>query len=422
MTSLYFAPTLDTLPNGIRVVTDTIPGAATVALGLYFSVGTRCEAEAEHGLAHLVEHMMFKGTPTRDAFEISRAIEAVGGQINAFTGREQTGYYAKVLAEDAPLVLDILSDMLRHSLLDKAELDREREVIVQEIGQVQDTPDDLVFDLLAERVWAGQALGRSVLGTAEAIRTMPHQALADYVQRFYVGSNLVVVGSGAISRDNLLAMVQQRLGTLAKGSTPATTPALYVGGEVVDARETEQLHLALAWPGAAAGASDYYAQSVLSTLLGGGMSSRLFQEVREKRGLVYSIYSFTQPLLDGGLFGLYAGLAAEKLAELVTVCIAEIAAVAQNITPEELVRAKAQLRAGMVMGLESNLGRAEALAQQLQVHGRLLSLADILAKLDAVTVLDCQREAAKLLKAKPSISLVGPKADASIILNGLALN
>jgi predicted Zn-dependent peptidase len=398
-----------TLPNGLRVATDEMDTVETVSLGVWVGVGTRHERAEENGVAHLVEHMLFKGTPTRTAFDISQAVEAVGGHLNAHTTREHTAYYAKVLREDADLALDVVSDMVQRSLLDPAELERERTVILQELGQVEDTPDDVVFDRFAEKAFPDQSIGRPILGRAEIIEGIARDRLADYVARSHGPEKLVVAAAGRISHDRLVERAAALFTDLPGPSpVPATDAAAYRGGEDREERELEQLHLVLGFPSVGYGHPDDYAHGVLSTLLGGGMSSRLFQEVREKRGLVYSIYSFASAYADGGLFGIYAGCDPDQAKELVPVVCGETVRVADDVTEEEVRRAKAQMKAGLMMSLESTGARAEQLGHQLHAYGRPLTTAEILERIAAVDREAVVRAARSLLSAPPTLAAIGP--------------
>jgi predicted Zn-dependent peptidase len=384
-----------TLPNGLRVATDGMDTVETASLGVWVGGGTRHEAPETNGVAHLVEHMMFKGTPTRGAFEISQSIEAVGGHLNAYTTREHTAFYAKVLAEDSDLALDILSDILQHSKFDEEELQRERGVVLQEIGQAQDTPDDIVFDQFQEVAYPDQPLGRPVLGESEIVGSLTREDLRDYITRCYGADRMVVTAAGRIDHDAFVAQVESQFKEMPAKSGAAHTNSAYRGGRRVESRELEQVHLVVGFPGIASHDPDFYAHTVYSTLLGGGMSSRLFQEVREKRGLVYSIYSFSSTYADGGLFGIYAGTGPEEVATLVPVLAEQLVDVAAQISDAELKRAKAQLRAATLMARESTSARAETLAQQMLIFNRPLPTAELLEKLEAVTADDVRRIAGR---------------------------
>ena len=399
-----------TLPNGLRVATDTMPDVQSVSLGCWVGVGTRNEAASVNGVAHLVEHMLFKGTRRRSAFRISEEIENVGGQLNAYTTREQTAYYAKVLHEDAPLALDILSDMIQHSTLDAEELVRERTVVLQEIGQSADTPDDIIFDHFQATAYPGQAIGRPVLGSADIVGALPREALVDYIAGHYGAPGMVLSAAGRIEHDRMVDLAMKAFGDLPSGAPPKPETARYTGGDFREDRDLEQMHLVLGFDGVGVHDPDFYAHSVLSTLLGGGMSSRLFQEVREKRGLVYSIYTFTGGYYDGGLFGVYAGTGEDEVAELVPVVCDEIAKVGADVTEDEVARARAQLKAGTLMALESTMSRCEQLGQQILIYDRPIPVEEIVAKIDGVDRDAVVKAASRLRASRPTVAALGPIA------------
>ncbi|CAO3406183.1 M16 family metallopeptidase [Azospirillum largimobile] len=399
-----------TLPNGLRVATDTMPDVQSVSLGCWVGVGTRNEAASVNGVAHLVEHMLFKGTRRRSAFRISEEIENVGGQLNAYTTREQTAYYAKVLHEDAPLALDILSDMIQHSTLDAEELVRERTVVLQEIGQSADTPDDIIFDHFQATAYPGQAIGRPVLGSADIVGALPREALVDYIAGHYGAPGMVLSAAGRIEHDRMVDLAMKAFGDLPSGAPPKPETARYTGGDFREDRDLEQMHLVLGFDGVGVHDPDFYAHSVLSTLLGGGMSSRLFQEVREKRGLVYSIYTFTGGYHDGGLFGVYAGTGEDEVAELVPVVCDEIAKVGADVTEDEVARARAQLKAGTLMALESTMSRCEQLGQQILIYDRPIPVEEIVAKIDGVDRDAVVKAASRLRASRPTVAALGPIA------------
>jgi len=398
------------LPNGLTVVSETMPRVETVSLGAWVGVGTRHERAEENGVAHFLEHMAFKGTARRSAQAIAEEIEAVGGHLNAYTAREQTAYYAKVLKEDSELAIDIIADLLTSSTLDADELERERGVILQEIGQSNDTPDDVVFDHFQLAAYPAQPMGRPTLGTEATVRAMSREALAGWMTRFYGPANMIVAAAGNIAHEQLLALTERHFATLPAVAPASSVAGAYAGGETREERELDQTHVVLGFPGVEYRNADYWSASLLSTLLGGGMSSRLFQEVREKRGLVYSIYTFVQPFNDTGLFGLYAGTGERQVAELLPVVTEELAKVQREVTELELKRAKAQTKASVLMALESTSSRCEQIARQMQVHGRVLPTEEIVARIEAVTTEQVQRLAAKLFRARPTLAAVGPLA------------
>lgn len=399
---------LTRLPSGLTVVTERMDRVETVSFGAYVGTGSRHEEAEENGVSHFLEHMAFKGTERRSAAQIAEEIEAVGGHINAYTAREQTAYYVKVLKEDTELGADILGDILTHSTFEPEELERERGVILQEIGQANDTPDDIIFDHFQAAAYPTQPLGRAVLGTEDGIRNMPRNALTGYMRRHYRSPNVVVAAAGKLEHAAILDLVQRHFADLPGEQAPAMEPGAYRGGEFREERDLDQVHIVLGFPSIGYGDPDYYPTLLLSTLLGGGMSSRLFQEVREKRGLVYSIYSFTAPFVDGGLFGIYAGTGESEAAELMPVTLEELRKVQSGVTEAELGRARAQVKASLLMSLESTGSRCEQLARQLQVFGRVVPTQETVAKLNAVGIEDIRRAAARHFRATPTLATLGP--------------
>lgn len=396
------------LANGLRVASDTMDTVESVSLGLWVDAGTRHETPDINGISHLLEHMAFKGTRRRSALAIASEIEAVGGQLNAYTSREQTAYYAKVLKEDVPLALDILSDIVQHSTMDPEELERERTVVVQEIGQALDTPDDIIFDHFQATAYPQQALGRPVLGTAERVLGMSRDALFAYKGYHYSAPRMILAAAGRVDHDQLMDQAARLFDSLPPPNNAQIEGASYQGGEYREDRDLEQVHLVLGFDGVAQHDPDYYAAGVLSQLLGGGMSSRLFQEIREKRGLVYSIYSFAASYLDGGLFAIYAATGEKEAAELIPLLCDELAKATGDISEEELLRARAQIKAGLLMARESTSARVETLSRQLTVYGRPVPAAEMVEKLEAVTVADMRRVASRFLSTRPTLSAIGP--------------
>jgi predicted Zn-dependent peptidase len=397
-----------TLGNGLRIVTDKIDTVATVSLGLWVDVGTRHEPAKVNGVAHFLEHMAFKGTERRSALAIAEEIEAVGGHLNAYTSRESTAYYAKVLKDDVALALDILADILQHSTFEPEELERERAVILQEIGQAHDTPDDIIFDYFQECAFPAQAMGRPVLGSPDIIRKLTRKSVIGYLRDHYGASRMVLSAAGNLDHDRFVALADKLLGGMPAERAVRTEPARYAGGEHREGRDLEQLHLVLGFPGIDLADPDYYAASVLSTAFGGGMSSRLFQEVREKRGLVYSIYSFAHSYRDGGLFGIYAGTGEDEAAELLPVLCDEARKLDDGFAPGELARAKAQMRAGLLMSLESTSARCEQMAQHMLIHGTPFDPDDIVRRIEAVDDAAIARVVARWKSAPPTLTALGP--------------
>ena len=399
---------LATLDNGLRIVTDRIDTVDTVSLGLWVEVGTRHEAPEINGVAHFLEHMAFKGTERRSAREIAEEIEAVGGHLNAYTSRESTAYYAKVLKEDAPLALDILADIVLHSTFDPDELERERTVILQEIGQANDTPDDIIFDYFQERAYPDQAMGRPTLGSPEIIRRLSREAITSYLRDHYGAARMVLSASGNLDHNRIADLASELLSELPRERQVRSEPARYVGGEHRQGRDLEQLHLVLGFPGLPLGDPDYYAAAVVSTAFGGGMSSRLFQEVREQRGLVYAIHSFAHGYRDGGLFGIYAGTGEEDAAELMPVLCDETLRLVDGFESVELARAKAQMKAGLLMSLESTSARCEQMAQHMLIHGTPFDPADLVRRIEAVDDAAVARVVSGWRAGPPTLVALGP--------------
>ena len=400
---------LTRLASGLVVVTDAMPHLETASLGVWVGCGSRDEREDEHGIAHLLEHMAFKGTSRRTARQIAEEIEAVGGDLNAATSVETTAYYARVLKRDVPLALDVLSDILADPAFDRDELAREQNVIVQEIGAAEDTPDDIVFDHLQATAFPAQPVGRSILGTPASVRSFDDGRLRAYLARNYRAPDMVIAAAGAIEHRAVLAEVERRFAAFNGAAAPVPDPAKFGGGIHVEPRDLEQVHIALALEGLPQRDSELYALQVFTNVVGGGMSSRLFQEVREKRGLCYAIYTFHSPYSDTGLFGLYAGTDATDASELMRVVVDQLAATADDLDAKEVDRAKAQMKAGLLMALESSSARAEQLARQIFAFGRPLAVEEIIGKVDAVTVASA-REAGRALirRSPPAFAALGP--------------
>ncbi|MDD4615674.1 MAG: pitrilysin family protein [Alphaproteobacteria bacterium] len=397
------------LDNGLRVVTDTMPDAESVVAGAWVGVGTRHEPWKANGVAHLVEHMMFKGTKTRSSYALSSAIENKGGEINAHTSREATAYYARVLPEDSETAVDIIADMLRNSLFLPKELDRERLVVIQEIGRDLDSPEDYTFDLMHKLALPDQKIGRSILGTADVIAKLPRVALLDYVRRYYVGANMVLVAAGKITHEAFLRMVQKRFKSLPKGKKPLSEKARIAFGAQLSPKEIEQVHLILGFAGPGYHAKrPYYAAQILSLILGGSASSRLFQKVREKRGLVYTISSAHAGFSDAGIFQIYAGTDPQRLQELIPVVCNEVNDMKKNVTAGELARAKAQVRADLLMGKESVMRRAEVVGNQILAYGKPIPPEEILQRLLSITQEDVKEAAQKLFSPKLILTALGP--------------
>ena len=400
---------LSRLPSGLRVVTHAMDHLQSAALGIWVGVGSRSERDNEHGLSHLLEHMAFKGTQTRTAADIAEEIEAVGGEVNAATSVEMTSYHARVLKNDLPLALDILSDILRNSTFDPTELSREQHVILQEIGAAFDTPDDRVFDLFAEAAYPAQPMGRTILGTRETVKAVASPMLYDYLDHHYRGPDMVIAAAGAIDHDAVVAQAEERFGSLIGEPGPHPVRAAYRGGDRREARDLMETQIMLGFEGVSYGSDAFYTAQILSAIIGGGMSSRLFQEVREIRGLCYSIYAFHWSFADTGMFGVHAATGPDDVAELMPVVIGELERAAHDINEAELSRARAQLRAGLLMTLESPTARAGQLARQLLLFGRLITLDELIATIDAITVQGVRDLAGAFFSgSRPTLAAVGP--------------
>ena len=398
---------MTTLESGLRIVTDPVPSVETTAVGVWVAAGTRHETIEVNGISHLLEHMAFKGTKKRTAYQIAEEMDNVGGQLNAYTSRDHTAYYAKVLKEDLPLAVDILSDILLNATMDEEEFAREQQVVVQEIFQSEDTPDDIVFDRLQSTAYPEQALGWPVLGTVESVNRMTADNLHEYIGRNYTSGDIVVSASGRVDHDAFVGQVATSFSGLTKGDGPQPVQAKYVGGDVREARPVEQLHVVLRFDGVGYHDPDYYPLSALSVLFGEGLSSRLFQEVREKRGLAYSVFSSTNACEDSGIFTVYAGTGPEQTDELIGVLTDEIKKMAEGATEEEVVRAKAQLKAGLLMGLESPGSRCVQRARQILVYGRTLDTQEIIEQVERIDATAIANAAQRLFTTTPTIAAVG---------------
>jgi predicted Zn-dependent peptidase len=379
-------PRLHRLPNGLTVAVDPMPGVETLAVGLYADVGSRSEPAHLTGLAHMVEHMVFKGAGSRDARAIAEAAEDVGGQLNAWTSRDSTVFHARLMPEDLALGVELIADLVRDPQLAAEELEREKQVVLAELGESRDTPDDIIFDHLSAAAYPGQGYGRPVLGDEQTIAAIEPTALRRWLDEQYRPGGLILAAAGKVDEEALLALAEARFGDLAAGQPPAFEAARFAGGTVADARRFDQVHVAFAHPGVAQASPDLYALSLFASAVGGGMSSRLFQEVREARGLAYSVYAWAQAAADTGQFGVYLAAAKADAPRAYALARDVVARAVEELDEAELNRARAQARAGLLMGLESVQARCDHLARQIQVHGRLVPVAETVAALEAVTV------------------------------------
>lgn len=399
------------LPSGLTVVTEKMPHLESVALGTWIKSGSRNETDGEHGIAHLLEHMAFKGTQRRNARQIAEEIENVGGELNAATSTETTSYYARVLRDDVPLAVDILADILTESVFDEEELAREKQVILQEIGAANDTPDDVVFDRFSELAFAGQTLGRPILGTPDTVMSFTSDEIRGYLSRNYTTDRMFVVAAGAVDHDAFVRQVEERFSGLR--TEPAATPvfenARYIGGEAREERDLMDAQVLLGFEGRAYHMRDFYCSQILANILGGGMSSRLFQEVREFRGLCYSVYAFHWGFSDTGIFGVHAATGGENLPELVPVIIDELRKSSEMINQQEIDRSRAQIRAQLLMGQESPAARAGQIARQMMLYGRPISNQEMMERLEGITTDRLTDLAGRLFfETVPTLSAIGP--------------
>ncbi len=396
------------LKNGLRIVVDPMPSLETAALGIWAHAGSMDERDEEHGIAHLLEHMAFKGTARRSARQIAEEIESVGGYLNAATSHQRTGYYARVLKDDVPLAFDMLGDILRQPSFDDDELTKEKEVVVQEIGEAADTPDDVVFELLQSATWKGNPLARPILGTPESVRAQTPKSLRGFMGRHYRPEAMIVAVAGKVETDQVVTHVKKQFDDMpaGEGERVRTTPS-FVGGIEHDDRDIEQTHLALAFPGVASGADDFFATRIFADALGGGMSSRLFQSIREERGLAYSVYAFADGYEDCGLVGAYLGAEESQIVDAAQLIRKEMEAMATSVTQIEIDRARALLRASLMMGMEGPAARIEANAGQLFTFGEIVPPDALVERLNAVTTDDIKRCAGRALDGALSIAIVG---------------
>lgn len=399
---------MTTLPNGLRIVTDRIDGVLTASVGIWVGVGTRHETHPINGVSHFLEHMAFKGTTTRTAIDIAEQVESVGAYLNAYTGREVTAYYARCLKDDVPLMVDILSDILQNSTFDADEFKREQGVILQEIGLYNDTPDEIVFDYFQEACFPNQPMGWPTLGTEEKIKAMTPDIVRQYMKDHYCLDRMVFSASGAVDHEVIVDLVSKSLTTLPSTLQRDEAPAVYHGSTFLLDKDLEQAHIIFGFESVPYSHKDYYPLTLYSMMMGGGLSSRLFQEIREKRGLVYTIQSSLATFKNAGLFYVYAGTGAEELQELVTVVQHELEKSVNGFSDHEINRARAQLKAGLLMGLESTSNRCERNANQMLMHGHLISAEDICAKLDRITNGDIMEAAKRVLETPRTITAYGP--------------
>lgn len=401
-----------TLANGLTVITEHMPHLESAALGCWVKSGARDENNDEHGIAHLLEHMAFKGTKLRSARQIAEEIENVGGDLNAATSVETTSYYARVLKNDVPLALNILADILTESTFDKEELRREQHVILQEIGAADDTPDDVVFDHFSATAFRDQKIGRPILGTPESVQSFTSEQIRAYMDRNYTADRLIVVAAGAVEHDEVLKLVENRFAHLPNSKDIPRSeiePAIYTGGDFRETRDLMDAHILLGFEGRAYHARDFYSSQILANILGGGMSSRLFQGIREHHGLCYSIYAFHSGFSDTGLFGIYAATGQEDIPKLMPLILEELKNITNNIDQQEVDRARAQISAGLLMAKESPAARASQIARQAMLFGSPFSNEELMERLGKITTDRLTDLAGRLFfDTKATMSAVGP--------------
>lgn len=405
------AASLHTLKNGARVVCDPIEGFETLALSVVAGRGSRFEQPGQNGWAHLLEHMVFKGAGERSARDIVEVIEGRGGHINAATGHERTSFQVRALKGGLPLAMAVLSDLLFRPTLDPEELAREKSVIAQEIAEAADTPDDLVFEIAQAQAFGDTALGRPILGTVATVEAAQAETLSAFRRLIYAPDRMVISAAGAVDEDELLAQAERWFGGEAAGPSATAAAAPFAGGQEARATALEQAHLVFALPAPDARDPDYFALRLFTEALGGGMSSRLFQEARERQGLAYNIDAYAETYADVGMIGIYAGCAARDAVKTARLCAREVRALTEAPTGAELERAKAQLKGGLYMARESALARAEQSAAQVLLFDRIVPPAELSAGIEAVTLRDLRRVGDRALHGKLSArAVLGPKA------------
>ena len=403
-----------TLPNGVRILTEHVPGVRSVSLGIWVGTGSRSEKPGEGGAAHFIEHMVFKGTQNRSARDIAEEMDLAGGQLNAFTSKECTCFYAKVTDDELPLAVDILSDLALRPVFDAGELEKERGVVLEEIAMVEDTPEDLVHDLLSEAQYTG-SLSRPILGTADLIRGYGRDALQGYWARHYTPENMVVAIAGNYDWDAFVSLVQRYFTPFAaaRGDARAAQAQAFTPGRLAREKDTEQTHICLGFPGVPSDSDELYALSVLGNALGGGMSSRLFQRIREELGLAYSVYTYSSSYQGLGSFCVYAGTTPDNAPTVLSELQSQLDLLLRDgLTDKEFKSAKAQLRGGFLLGLESSGGRMQALGRGHLLMGRVRTPEETLSRIEAVTPDAVMELARRLLGQKGSAAIVGRGAEA----------
>lgn len=416
-------PRISTLENGLRIVSEPMPSLQSAAIGLWVSAGGRHERIDQNGIAHFLEHMAFKGTTKRSALQIAEEIEDVGGYINAYTSKEVTAYYSRCLAADVPLALDIIADIVLNPVFDPREVEVERHVILQEIGQALDAPDDIIFDWLHETSYPNQAFGRSILGPPDRVESFKRDDFIDFVRAHYTPERMIISAAGAVDHDKIVEQVSAVFANIPMGEKREVEKALFIGGERRENKALEQAHFALSFEAPAISDDDVYTAQVYATAMGGGMSSRLFQKVREEHGLCYSIFAQAAAHDDTGTMTIYAGTSEQELVELTHLIISELKKAPQNLNEVEIARSRTQLKGGLLMGLETPAARMERNARLLAIWGYIPTVEETAAKITSVTHDDVCRFGAQVINAPCGLALYGPVSQAPAIddiRNGLA--
>lgn len=399
------------LPNGVRIITEEIDYVRSVSVGLWVGAGSRDEKEGYEGISHFIEHMFFKGTKNRTARDLAESLEAVGGQLNAFTTKECTCFYAKVLDEDMDLAIDVLNDMFFESLFDENEIEKEKKVVIEEIKMYEDSPDEIIHDIFSEQVWNDHPLGRPILGSEESIRNLSREKILNYMAQHYAPDNLVIALAGKLKHEDILKKIAPIYGEFKRGGRRVLegTPTGHQVHKMIT-KDTEQMHLVLGVPGLGQDDEDMYPMHIVNSILGGGLSSRLFQEIREQRGMAYSVFSYHSTYVDTGLFAIYAGTTPANSTEVVECILAEVLDIKnKGITTEELERTKAQIKGGLYLGLESAGSRMSRLGKTELTYNRVISPEEVVEKLERVTLEDIKRVIHRLWKKdKLSLVMMGP--------------
>lgn len=400
------------LKNGLRIAADEMRDVETVSIGVFVNTGSRNETKAINGISHFLEHMAFKGTKTRNARQIAEQFEAIGGQINAYTSRERTVYYAKVLKQDAEFAVEFLSDILQNSTFDSVELEKERGVILQEIAMTNDTPDDIIFDYFQETAYPDQAFGRSILGPVKNIKKFQRQDFVDYISKQYNCKDIAVTAAGNIKKADLEKYAKKYFNNLGEAKIQKPDSATYKGGNFFKEKNLEQVNLVMGFRGLSYFDKNYRKAQLLAMILGGGMSSRLFQEIRENRGLAYTIYAFNQNYFDEGTFAIYAATSADKVNELVSATKTEIKKVCEKITDAELKKVVTQFKASMLMGKESSSSRMQKLGGNILTHNRIIADKEIIDEISAIKKKDLTKLAENIfINTNPTFAAIGKVKD-----------